>query len=101
MANFKQDIKDAVGEDEILAVRIPAFEEYYFTQSDPRFIPANSLTNKLVQYETALALLDYEYDSGYGSQDCHDITMWSQDYVYYIHEYDGSTSICKIDRIPV
>jgi hypothetical protein len=101
MENFKQDIIEAVGEDKIIAVKIPPFGEYPQEETDQRFIPANSIQNKLVDYETALTLLDYEYNSGYGTQDCHDITMWSHDYVYYIHEYDGSTSIEKLDRNPV
>ena len=95
MANFKADIIEAVAGDNILAVTFPKIEI-----QDERYAPANALANTILTYRQALAVLDYEYDPSYGSIECHNIKMWSADWVYYIHEYDGSTSIEAIERNP-
>lgn len=99
MSNFKQDIISEVGEDIIESVYIHKFESYHL-EVQKRLIPGNAQAGKNISYETALPLLDYKYDSGFGSMDCHNIIMWSKNWVYYIHEYDGSTSIQRLKRNP-
>lgn len=102
MSTFKKDILLAVGEDKIEAVAIREIECYFWNEKDPRFVPANEAAkeNKLFTFAEALELLDYEYEDSYGSMDCHDITMWSADWVYYIHEYDGATYVNRVPRNP-
>ena len=95
---FSQDIIQAVDDDQIEVVYIPEFRSYL--GENTKFHPANSITNKYVPYPIALALLNYQYDPGFGGMDCHDIVMWSKTKVYYIHEYDGSTSITYVPRHP-
>ena len=99
MANFKQDIMSAVGKDTIIAVKIcEVFSSYY--DVDSKYKPADKYAGKIIPYHTALLLLDYEYNSSFGRQECHNILMWSKNYVYYIHEYDGSTSVQCVERNP-
>jgi hypothetical protein len=101
MANFKQTILEAVADDTILAVKIlPKDADYFPDEQLVRFIPGNRLAGSVISLEEALKALDYQYDDGFGSQDCHDIYMWSNDWVYYIHEYDGSTCIRSVPRNP-
>jgi len=41
---------------------------------------------------------DYDYDDGYGSQECHEFYIWMNRKVLFIWEYDGSTQICFVPR---
>lgn len=101
MANFKQTILEAIEDDTILAVKILSKDaDHSPAKSNAKFVPGNLLANSILSLEDALKALDYEYDDGYGWQDCHDIYMWSSDWVYYIHEYDGSTCIRSVPRHP-
>lgn len=45
--------------------------------------------------------MDTDYDDGYGGHgyESHFIG-WSNEYVYYLHEYDGSSRICRVPRNP-
>ena len=55
---------------------------------------------KPISWEIAKPLLDYDFDNGYGAQECNDIYIWTKDYVFYIKEYDGSTCLDWIPRNP-
>lgn len=95
---FSYDIQQAVGDDTIIACTWSPFDGAFYP--DKKFRPADDLAGTLVFYEKTLEVMNYTYDSGFGSMDCHDLKMWSEEYVYYIHEYDGSTSIAKLLRNP-
>jgi hypothetical protein len=107
MSNFKQDILQSLAEnketaEDIQAIRILSeLDSYSYGDPEPRNSPY------LVAGEThchdttrILNLLDYEYDSGFGSIDCHDIIIWTPETVYFIHEYDGATSLTYLPRNP-
>lgn len=47
----------------------------------------------LLTWAQARPLLDYDYDSGYGSPECHAVYVWSRDQVAWLVDYDGSTSV--------
>lgn len=51
--------------------------------------------------EAGLAKLDQDYDNGYGGADCYPFWAWSASYVYFVHEYDGSTGVAWLPRHPV
>ena len=97
-SNFKEDIEIAVGEDAILAVVILDPNISTYTKDSRNLNPA--LCNIPLSWEQAAPLLDYSYESGFGSMDCHDILVYTQSDVYYIHEYDGSTDIHSVPRNP-
>lgn len=44
--------------------------------------------------------LDKEFDDGYGSSEGTPFTAWSDNYVYFSREYDGSDYIDHIQRHP-
>lgn len=102
MANFKQDILDAVCGEPIEAIRVlgPLDRWGWPNDVDVRDKITEHMIDVSLPAETILPLLDYEYDDGYGGQDCHDILVWTAYYVYYVHEYDGSTSIYSVKRNP-
>ncbi len=98
MANFKDDIINAMGEP-IEFIRIHNNNEYPYCESS-KILPKEYVGMPLHWTEEVEAMLDFEYDDGFGSQDCPNITVWSQHKVGYVHEYDGSTSIETVDRNP-
>lgn len=46
------------------------------------------------------SVLDQEFYSGYGCQQVPRFHAWSENYVYYVHEYDGSTMLSWVPRNP-
>ena len=79
MSNFKADILDAVGDKEIIAIKIiDTIDGYPFNKHDTRFRSGNlQVGNVLLDIPYALSILDYEYINGYGAQDCHSIYIWT------------------------
>ena len=101
MANFLADIKEALQGEIPEAVKIyTTIQSYSFMDEDPRDIPIKPFLNQNLSWEQAQPLLDYKYDPGYGGVDCHFIYIWTKDSVFYIDEYDGSTSVCSVPRNP-
>jgi hypothetical protein len=103
MANFKQDILDAVGKEQIEAISI-LDELYSYGNQRPRnaFIISSGikLGKAYVDYHAMLNFLDYEYNSDSDSQDCHDIYVWTNKSVFYVYEYNGSTWLESVPRNP-
>jgi len=103
MANFKQDILHAVGSEVIEAIVILNLlepYEYEWRISELRDASIKPFVGKILTWEEAAPLLDYNYDDGFGSMDCHDVEIYTATNVYYIHEYDGSTPIRSVPRNP-
>lgn len=46
------------------------------------------------------SILDKEFSCGYGTQSVPLFMAWSPNYVYYVHECDGSTSLDWVRRHP-
>jgi len=101
MSNFLRDIKAVIDTDTIEAVNLGGklATIVWPETSDPREAP-DSYHGRLISWEEAQEVLNYEYDSGYGHMDCHDVTIWGKEYIYYIHEYDGSTCVHCMSRNP-
>ena len=57
-------------------------------------------TRPVLSWEKALPMIDYEYDSGFGREDCHGIYAWTDSRVLFVHEYDGSTQVNSVPRNP-
>lgn len=100
MLNFKRDILEEVGQDNIEAVIIldGVINSWSYTP-DPRNIPVE-LCGIPLTWEQAAPLLDYSYDDGFGSMDCHNILVYTSTYIIYVHEYDGATTLRSILRNP-
>jgi hypothetical protein len=96
--NFKQDIETAVAGEKILALVLISASRGWQYDDDQDL--DKGLLDQPLDWETYKHLMDYEYDAGFGSQDCHDVRIYTEKRVYYIHEYDGSTSIYSIPRNP-
>lgn len=94
MANFKQDILDALKGEEVEAIVIYNHPEHRFDDDK------NPLNNKVLKWGDVEKELDYKYHSGYGGQECHDIFIWTETRIITVHEYDGSTCLISVPRNP-
>lgn len=97
--SFKDDIL-AEAKGPIIGIRIPLMNSYSSYSNDTRDALVKQYNGQTISWEIAAPLLDYPYYSGYGSMDCHNIVAWTETQVIYIHEYDGSTSVCSLPRNP-
>ena len=101
MANFAEYIKTTLREnndfDNVEAVKILA-PMYGLDKRDTDTLRA--YIGQKITLDLALVLLNYNYDNDYGTQDCHNIYIWTKDKVYYVHEYDGATWLEYVDRNP-
>jgi hypothetical protein len=87
---FAEEIESAVGgAKNIQAIALARSRKEYYWEVD-----------RLMSWEEARDELNYNYDAGYGGQDCHNVYIWTADRVYFIHEYDGSTHLTYVPRHP-
>jgi hypothetical protein len=100
MANLRTWIEEAANGEPIEAVVIGEMgwgdygsENVPGYESHPR--------NKVLAWETAAPLLDYEFSDGYGAPGCEAITAWTKSRVIFVSEYDGSTCPCWVPRNPI
>lgn len=102
MTIFMDNILAEAGQETIEAIVIHSETgkiDNYFIKSPDRDIPIE-LCNVPLTVEQALPLLNYNYYDGYGSQDCHNVYVYTATRVIYVHEYDGSTWLESVPRNP-
>lgn len=97
MSTFAEDIEAsaAAAGEPILACVIGGIG--YSWREDERYADAHE---EPLPWAEARAMLDYEYDTGFGGEDCNPIFAWSENWVYAVHEYDGSTGVVRLPRHP-
>ena len=95
MCNFKDDILEAACGEPIEAIAVSISRGWSAGRQPDRDLGASP-----VPWEIAAPVLDYEYDNGFGGQDCHDIHAWTATRVLFVHEYDGATSVESVPRHP-
>lgn len=99
MGNLKKWILAKAGEERVEAVvigemgwgecgsdKVPGYKTFPF--------------GKVISWKKAAKLLDYEFDSGYGSPKCNAVYAWTKSKVIAISQYDGSTRPFSIPRNP-
>lgn len=94
MSNLLNDLVEAVDGEKILAVQLFNNPRYEYSGVDP----AAAILGKVLTFEEIWPHLNYEYDAGYGTQDCHDFFAWTATRVFFVHEYDGSTWVRNAPR---
>ena len=97
MANFKEDILDAVG-DEIRDAIIIVNDDYHVEKKNRKY--PKELIRKIIVLTDVIDYFDYEYDDDYGEQECHNIYIWTHKKVFFIRDYDGSTYIESVPKSP-
>jgi hypothetical protein len=63
--------------------------------------PKPAWVGKLISWEKAKKILNYDYDNGYGGADCHPAYVWTEDKVMFVSEYDGATAVSFVPRNPI
>lgn len=97
IANWLRDAEQRTGE-QIETVVIGRHDCDRYTDDDRRPVEQRDV---LLSRDAGLALLDVEYDDGFGGADCFPMYAWCAPWVYFISEYDGSTNLSCVPRNPV
>lgn len=90
---FAQEIEDLVPDGETIEAVVLGDDERGYREHP-------KLSLEVLTWEQARPLLDYDYDPGYGGQDCHSFYAWTQTRVIFVHEYDGATAPHWVPRHP-
>lgn len=98
--NYMEEIIEAAGGQESDIRGIVIGDNPFSLEETSREIAENFL-NRLLEWDEAKALLDYEYDGGYGCEDCHPITAWTHARVIFSCCYDGSTWVAWLPIHPM
>lgn len=56
--------------------------------------------NVLISREAGLAKVNAVFDDGYGGHDTWPLWAWTENWLFFISCYDGSTKLCHIPRHP-
>lgn len=99
MSTFAEEIETAANGEPIEAIVLSPARTDFWWGGNERDTP-EELTAKPISWSDARPLLDYEYDSGFGGQDCHSFYAWTAHRILFVSEYDGATSVCVIPRNP-
>ena len=98
---FARDIEEAAGEP-IESVVIGDFGwGGYGADERDEFVEGDLWRGRVLPWDDARPLLDYAYHTGFGAPDCHAITAWSEHWVLWVTQYDGSTRVNRAPRNPV
>lgn len=101
---FKEEILKTVGDETIEFVLFQQLiDSIYFNSDFPDLrdsAAVKEVLGKFITWEQAAPLLDYNYKRGYGSRDCHDIVIYTDKNIYYVHDYDGATWLQFVPRYP-
>lgn len=101
MSNLKTWILDAADGDPVESVVIGNMGwSDYKLEYLPESAQDSNNWHKVLPWSQAEKLVDYEFDSGYGSPGCQAITAWTQNKVIFVSQYDGATGICSVPRNP-
>jgi len=94
MANLVKWIKDIAGDEQIEGVVIG---DMGWWDDEPVTWPHG----KVVSWDEAKKWLDYDFDSGYGSPNCHAVYVWTASKIILVGQYDGSTFPIWLPRNPI
>lgn len=100
MANLKQWIQEEAGDESVEAVVIGEMGWGDYGSED---VPGydGKPRGRVLSWEEAVPLLDYEFDGGFGAPGCEAVYAWTPSRVIYVVQYDGATSPHSIPRHPV
>lgn len=98
MSTFWYDLMQEVGDEAVEAVVLGNKGARWYSEDDDE---TTYPKGEVLTPEAAFSILNYEYDTGYGGVDCHEVYMWTNTKVIFVVQYDGSTSIHSVPRNPV
>jgi hypothetical protein len=93
LEQFEQENKET-----IIAIVVGPHDDDRWEETDRR---PEYQRDVVLTREQGLAILDVEYNNGYGGADCFPMYAWTEKSVLSISEYDGATSLNSFPRNPV
>jgi len=101
MSNLKQWVLRAANGENIEAIVLGKPRKRV---DQPANVPWNdwdeTKLNKVLSWEEAEPLIDYNFDSSYGTPGCHAVTAWTKNRIIFVSQYNGATSIESAPRNP-
>ena len=96
-----EEIEEKAGGEEILGAVIGemGWGEDYNSEDVPKY--KEQPKNKLIPWNKARPLLNYEWYQSYGAPTCNAIYVWTESWVILVDQYDGATSVIRIPRNPI
>lgn len=99
MANIIEWFERKAGDEPIIACVIGDYG-WGWADSEEN-VAVKDVKGKVVSWDEAKKYLDYEFDNGYGGENCHAVFAWTENWMIFISQYDGSTRCNTIPRNPV
>lgn len=100
MGNLKEWILELANGEMIEGVVIGGMGwEDYGSEAVPQY--ALQVHGKVLPWDAAGPMLDYDFDAGYGAPGCNAVTVWTRSWVMAVSQYDGSTHLFRLPRHPV
>jgi len=78
----------------------PDSKAYGFQRNGSRIPIPQELKNKPQTWDTMRSYLDYNYDDGFGSPECHAVLVYTDKIVVGVSTYDGATGLFSVPRNP-
>ena len=95
---FAEEIEAAAGGEAIEGVRVISDRDGNSGEWGP---VREAYPTHLMTWSEGRPFLSYEYVSSYeGGRDCHAVYVWTPTRVFYVHDYDGLTSLQSLPRHP-
>lgn len=101
MANLVKWIEEVLERDEIVEGVVIGQMGWgdYGKEAVPQYDA--QIKGRVLSWDEAKPMLDYEFDRGYGAPGCNAITVWTNTNIHFVTQYDGSTGLDSIPRSPV
>jgi hypothetical protein len=75
--------------------------ELGYNEPHPPPVPLN-VRGKILTWRQAKPLMQtWRFSGGYGAPECYAVNIWTTHRVFWVTQYDGSTSLCSAERNPV
>lgn len=103
MANIRQwleKVEQHLGE-QIETIVIGKHDLDEFSYDPPVDRRPEHARDKMLDRTTGLAILDAEFNNGYGGASCFPMYAWSANHFFTISEYDGATGLNTWPRHPI
>jgi len=100
--SFMKDILEAAKGEPIEAIVIGnmGWSDYGLEELPPE-AQDRTKWNRILKWDEAAPILDYEYDAGFGAPGCQAITAWTATRVLFVSQYDGATHVDSVPRHPI
>lgn len=110
--SFATDIESAAQGEEIIGIVVGTFggstwnsneadeEQYAWGRNDTQVPVPAEMKGRILKWDEIREYLDYNYDGGFGTEECHPITAWTENWVIVVGCYDGSTWVTNVPRNP-